>query len=70
MMLGGVLIGTNEKTLGAPDDPRSGAALDAAIDQLSSMGLIRDDDGKGVVFKITQRGYKAADALISSSSGT
>jgi len=50
-------------TFGTPGDPRSQADAQAAIDELVTVGLVRDEYGDRKLCKLTRRGYDVADEL-------
>ena len=45
------------------ENPRTRAARDHAVSELAKRGFIKDSDGMGKVFKVTDGGFKVADSL-------
>lgn len=59
----GTCIQTNGREFSNRGDPRSEAKWEGAVDELYHKGLIEDHAGKGEVFFVTDKGYRAADYL-------
>jgi hypothetical protein len=59
--LSGALIQAGETPFGDPQNQRSVAKWEAAITELTEHGLIRDSDGTGKVFRVTDAGYRAVE---------
>jgi hypothetical protein len=61
--LSGTHISAGRKNFGDPADRRSIAKWEAAIEQLSRIGFIKDINGEGQIFELTNAGFEAADSL-------
>ena len=61
--LGGLIVQTNGKQLATAGDPRSEAKWKSAAKELASLELIENQGSKGEIFRLTDRGYAAADEL-------
>jgi hypothetical protein len=61
--INGVAVQTNGKQFVTPDDPRSRAVWEGAVEELALLGLIRDMSGKGQVYQVTREGYDVAELL-------
>lgn len=61
--LGGFHVQTAGREFVESHNPRSEALWRAAVEELASNGLVEDRSYKGEVFRITQEGYRYADAL-------
>lgn len=64
--LGGHIIQANGRNMITINNNREIARWRSALDQLSSLGLIKDRGYKGEVFAITDLGYQVVDALTAS----
>jgi hypothetical protein len=60
-LLSGVEIQTNGKQFVERGNPRSEAAWDSALKQLTELGLLEDRGHKGEVYRVTAAGYEMAD---------
>ena len=54
---------TNGRVFGEEGGSRSEAAWEAALARLEQLGLVRDKGYKRTIFKLTDAGYKVADAI-------
>jgi hypothetical protein len=64
MTRGGLTIGTNGKNMvTAPQDPRSQALWEGALEEILTKGLVADVSYKGEGFRVTREGYALADLL-------
>jgi hypothetical protein len=61
--IGGGIVQANGKNFVEPDNPRSRAAWEGAVDELVDLGFLDAVGHKGEMFRITRQGYEAADAL-------
>src|SRR5665647_854375 len=61
--INGVDIQTNGKQFIEKGNPRSRAAWEGALDELTNFGLIEDLGYKGEVFQVTRNGYAMAEML-------
>lgn len=61
--IGGAIVQANGKNFVEPDNPRSRAAWEGAVDDLVDLGFLDSVGHKGEMFRITRQGYEAADAL-------
>jgi hypothetical protein len=61
--IGGAIVQANGKNFVEPNNPRSRAAWEGAIDELVNLGFLDPVGHKGEIFRITREGYEAADAL-------
>lgn len=61
--IGGGIVQANGKNFVEPNNPRSRAVWEAAVDQLVDDGLLNPVGQKGEAFRISSRGYEVADAL-------
>jgi hypothetical protein len=61
--LGGAIVQANGKNFVEPDNPRSRAAWEGAVDELVDLGFLDSVGHKGEMFRITKQGYEAVDAL-------
>lgn len=59
----GLEVQTHNKQFIEQGNPRSEAAWQAALDELETKGLIRDEGYKSEVFLVTKEGYRVADIL-------
>lgn len=59
----GLDISSNGRSFVDGRDPRAEARWDAALEELSGKGMVRDKIGKGEVFWLTKTGYETADSL-------
>ena len=59
--MGGIRFVVQGQELNEPN-PRSEALWQAALDELTSKGLVRDS-GNGVAYRITKQGFTVADAI-------
>lgn len=59
----GFSVSTNQRQFITPEDPRSEARWEAAIEELEGLGLIRDKGDRRERFKITDAGYRLAAFL-------
>ena len=59
----GLVVKTNGINFVEENNPRSEAIYDEAVTILEENDLIKDNSGKGKVFKITNKGFKLADKL-------
>ena len=59
----GLVITTNDRDLNEIGNPRSEAKWKAAVEELLYRDLIEDVGSKGVIFRLTNKGYKLADSL-------
>lgn len=61
--IGGASVQVNGSNLIEPNNPRSRAAWEGALDELVKGGFLEADGQNGKIFRITREGYVAADAL-------
>ena len=61
--LGGLTIETNGKTFGTAGDPESEANWEGALGELVERGLIKDNNDKDTVFRVTREGFHTARQL-------
>jgi hypothetical protein len=61
--IGGGIVQANGKNFVEPNNPRSRAAWEGAVDELVDLGLLEPVGHKGEMFRITRAGYELADAL-------
>lgn len=61
--LGGSTVQANGKNFVEPDNPRSRAVWEGAVDELVNEGLLQSVGYKGEVFRVTRAGFDAADLL-------
>jgi hypothetical protein len=61
--MGGTFISTNNRQFIEPGNVRLAAKWIAALDELASAYLIRDESFEGHVFSVTNAGYEMADLL-------
>lgn len=61
--MGGLIIKTNGRNIVSPQDPRSEARWDDALDELCKENLLRDKNMHGRVYQVTNYGYEMADKL-------
>ena len=59
----GLLIKTNGKTLNDLGNSRSEAKWEGALDELIERRLVKDYNGKGKAFQVTDKGFEVADTL-------
>lgn len=59
--LSGAIIQAGETNFGDPQNQRSIAKWEEAIRDLARAGLIRDTDGAGTYFRVTDAGYRAVE---------
>jgi hypothetical protein len=59
--LSGALIQAGETPFGDPQNQRSVAKWEAAVRELERAGLVRDTDGAGKYFRVTDAGYSAVE---------
>jgi hypothetical protein len=57
----GAIIQAGQQAFGEPQNQRSIAKWEAAIAELRERGLIRDADGSGKYFRVTDAGYRAIE---------
>ncbi len=57
----GLIIQTNGRQFTEPENPRSEAQWEAAVQELYSNGFIQDRGYKGEIFTVTSAGYELAD---------
>ena len=62
-LMSGMIVETNRKQFNETGDPRSEAIWESAVDELIDRGFVKDDDGEGLSFSVTRRGFEAADKL-------
>jgi hypothetical protein len=62
--LGGTDIMVAGQRFNDPEDRRSVARWEDAVDQLYSVGFIKDETGKRQVYTVTTRGYQAIERLV------
>lgn len=60
---GGLFIFSNKKQFGEAKNPRSRAKWESAVRQLCTLDLLDEAGYKGEVFRMTDLGYKVADAI-------
>lgn len=60
------LTSNSKEFIGDNSSPRTVAMWEEAIKQLESNGLIKDQTGNWQIFKITHKGYEAADSIADS----
>ena len=60
--IGGTMIQSGRKAFVEPDNPRSVAIWEGALEELVSSGLALSSGG-GEVFRLTRKGYELADLL-------
>jgi hypothetical protein len=63
LTMGGLGIQTNGRQFAERGDPRSEARWDGGLRQLRELGLLEDMGHKGELFRLTDKGYQAADML-------
>lgn len=61
--IGGGIVQANGKNFVEPNNPRSRAAWEGAIEELVRLGFLEPIGQKGQMFRITREGYQAADGL-------
>ena len=61
--IGGGIVQANGKNFVEPNNPRSRAAWEGAVNDLVNLGLLEPLGYKGEMFRITHAGYELADAL-------
>lgn len=61
--IGGGIVQANGKNFVEPNNPRSRATWEGAINELVELGLLEPVGYKGEVFRITRQGYSLADLL-------
>ena len=61
--IGGVIVQANGNNFVEPNNPRSQALWEGAINDLVDIGFLNPIGHKGEVFRITREGYEAADAI-------
>jgi hypothetical protein len=61
--IGGGIVQANGKNFVEPNNPRSCATWEGAINELVDLGLLEPVGHKGEVFRITREGYTLADLL-------
>lgn len=61
--MGGSSVQANGKNFVEPNNPRSRATWESAVDDLCQEGLLQPVGHKGEAFRITRRGYEVADLL-------
>lgn len=61
--MGGSTVQANDRNFVEPNDPRSRAIWEGAVDELHRIGLVQRVGVKGEVFRVTREGYEAADLL-------
>ncbi len=61
--IGGMSVETSKGNYIIKGDHRSKAKWDSAVDELESLGLIKDIGYKGELFQLTSLGYEVADSL-------
>ena len=59
----GLLIKTDGKTLNELGNRRSEAKWEGALDDLIEQKMVKDYNGKGKAFEVTDKGFKVADSL-------
>lgn len=60
---GGQTVSTNGREFGEQGNPRSEARWRAAVQSLVQHGLVEQSDSEGMVFSLTDAGYRAAEGL-------
>ncbi|MBI2286138.1 MAG: DUF4062 domain-containing protein [Nitrosomonadales bacterium] len=61
--MGGSTVQANGRNFVEPNDPRSRAIWEGAVDELDRNGLVQSVGHKGEIFRVTREGYDAADLL-------
>lgn len=61
--MGGSTVQANGRNFVEPNDPRSRAIWEGAVDELDQNGLVQSVGHKGEIFRVTREGYDAADLL-------
>lgn len=61
--MGGSTVQANDRNFVEPNDPRSRAIWEGAVDELDQNGLVQSIRHEGVIFRVTREGYDAADLL-------
>lgn len=61
--MGGSTVQANGRNFVEPNDPRSRAIWEGAVDELDRNGLVQPAGNKGEIFRVTREGYDAADLL-------
>jgi hypothetical protein len=59
----GLNVETNDRSFVPEGDPRTAAAFKEAVEELTTLGLLRAVGNRGEVFEVTTSGYSAADRL-------
>lgn len=61
--VGGEDLSIDGKNMMEDQTPRTIARWKSAVEELRSLGFIRDTNGRGQVFEVTDRGFQAADNI-------
>ena len=61
--MGGSTVQANSRNFVEPNDPRSRAIWEGAVDELDRNGLVQPVGHKREIFRVTREGYDAADLL-------
>lgn len=61
--MGGSTVQTNNRNFVEPNDPRSRAIWEGAVDELDRYGFVQPVGHKGEIFRVTHEGYDAADLV-------
>ena len=59
----GIILKTKRKQFGDEHDPRTSATWKDALKELIKAGLLEPYGDKGVIFKVTRKGYEHADRV-------